>query len=172
MKKFISAMLSVIMALTLFLALPALQVSAEENDYNHPVAIGIMEYMESLDRVSISTSGLTAAVYAGITTEQQLDRFDLKLYVKDRPAFASTNTTLALTAQAKGLTVVANAELDLRLERGMFFTQVKKLTDPIRVAFWPANMDPNLDYGALILLPDGTFDLVANLDPTNSMVTF
>ena len=172
MKKFISAMLSLIMALTLFLALPALQVSAEENDYNHPVAISIFDYTESMDRVSISTPGVTAAMYAGLTTEQQLDRFGLHLYVTDRAAAASTNTTLAITAQSKGLTVVSNLQMDLRLQWGMFYSQVKKLADPIRVAFWPANMNPNLDYGALILLPDGTYDLVANLDPTNTMVTF
>ncbi len=175
MKKLVATLLSIAMVATMVLCVPGAGLTAEAADsiYHRDIKFTAITVSEVIPRVSVSTPAVTAALYAGMTYEQNSDGFELELNVTDQYATAAGNAVIQNVALTNAYKIEANLKLDFKICRGIFGNSVKELAKPVRIAAWlPANYDPNRDYGAVILKTDGTYEIRGDLDLAPEMITF
>ncbi len=175
MKKFVATLLSVAMIATMVLWVPGTAATAEAADsiYHRNIKFTASCSSSVIPRVSVSTPAVTAALYAGMTYEQNALGFDLTVDVSDQPATAPTNAIVQYTAFSNSYKIEANLNVDFRVASGIFYARPTELAKPVRIAVWlPKDYDPNRDYGAVILKTDGTCEIRGDLDLAPDMITF
>ena len=176
MKKLVATLLSIAMIATMVFWLPGAGLTAEAADtsiYHRAIKFSARTNSTVIPRVSVSTPAVTAALYAGMTYEQNTDGFEVVLEVTDQPTTAATNPIVQYTAFANAYKIEANLKLDFKVCRDIFGNSVAELAKPVRIAVWlPKDYDPNRDYGAVILKTDGTCEIRGDLDFSPEMITF
>ncbi len=175
MKKLVATLLSIAMIATMVLWLPATSLTADAADsvYHRKITFKALTDSTVIPRVSVSTPAVTAALYAGMTYEQNLDDFEVILKVSDQPTTAATNAIVQYTAFANSYKIEANLKFDFSVCKGIFGSRALELAKPVRIAMWlPKDYDPNRDYGAVILKTDGTCEIRGDLDFQPDTITF
>ena len=173
MKKLVATLLSITLALAMVLGMPGMVMDASADSiYHRPIKFGVNNGSTVVPRVSVQTPAIATALYAGMTTEQNELDFNLVLNVNDQPATAASNVAVQYAAVSNGYAVVANLDMELRVCLRQFGHRATELARPIRFAFWlPKNYDLNRDYGILTLKPDGTCEILGDLDAQADTVT-
>ncbi len=173
MKKLVATLLSITLALAMVLGMPGMMMDASADSiYHRPIKFNVNNGSTVVPRVSVSTPAVTTALYAAMTYEQNELDFNLILNVNDQPATAASNVAVQYAAVANGYAVVANLDMDLEVNLRIFGHRATELAHPIRFAFWlPKDYDPNKDYGILTLKPDGTCEILGDLDAQADTVT-
>ncbi len=156
MKKLVATLLSIAMVATMIPWAPGMGMTAEAADtniYNRDIKFSAVTKSSIIPRVSVQTPAKTAALYAGMSFEQNELGFELLLNVTDQSAVAPTNYIVQYTALSNNYKIEANLKFDLEICRGIFGKPATELAKPIRITAWlPDSFDVTTrDYAAVIL---------------------
>lgn len=174
MKKLVATGLAIVMALTVFMA-PATEMKAEAwQKWNVDKCYSINEATDYFSRVTISTPGVTAKLYAGLTWQQFDMDAGVRLIVNDDDNVCGPAALAGIhyTAAALGAAVVAVVDADLEMYVGSWSKDIVTTYEPIRVAFeFQPGWDTTKDYGVIYIKEDGSIGIAGDIDANPASIT-